>query len=43
MTNPYVNSHTKITEKKTSGQIDEVEHFMQSDVQKMNITVSDNI
>ena len=41
MTNPYVNSRTKITEKKTSGQIDEFEMFMQSDVRKMNIT--DNI
>ena len=41
MTNPYVNSRTKITEKKTSGQIDEVEKFMQSDVWEMNIT--DNI
>ena len=37
MTNPYVNSRTKITEKKTSGQIDEVEQFVQSDVRKMNI------
>ena len=35
MTNPYVNSHTKITEKKISGQIDEVEMFVQSDVGKM--------
>ena len=41
MTNPYVNLHTKITEKKTSGQIDEIEKFVQSDVQKMNNT--DNI
>ena len=41
MTNPYVYSCTKITEKKTSGQIDEVEKFMQSDVRKMNII--DNI
>ena len=41
MTNPYMNSCTKITEKKTLGQIDEVEKFMQSDVRKMNIT--DNI
>ena len=41
MTNLYVNSRTKITEKKTSGQIDEVEKFMQSDVWEMNIT--DNI
>ena len=41
MTNPYVNSRTKITEKKTLGQIDEVEKFMKSDVLKMNIT--DNI
>ena len=41
MTNPYVNSHTKTTEKKTSGLIDEVEKFMQRDVRKMNIT--DNI
>ena len=38
MTNPYVNSRTKITERKTSGQIVEVEKFLQSDVQKMNIT-----
>ena len=38
MTNPYVNSRTKITEKKTSGQIDEVEKSLQSDVLKMNIT-----
>ena len=41
MTNSYVNSCTNITEKKTLGQIDEVEKFVQSDVQKMNIT--DNI
>ena len=41
MTNPYVNSRTKITEKKTSGQINEVENFVQNDVRKMNIT--DNI
>ena len=41
MTNPYVNSCTKITEKKTSGQIVEVEKFLQSDVRKMNVT--DNI
>ena len=41
MTNPYVNSRTKITEKKTLGQIDEVEKFMQSNVRKRNIT--DNI
>ena len=42
MTNPYGNSRTNITEKKkTSGQIDEVERFVQSDVQKINIT--DNI
>ena len=41
MTNPYVNSCTKTTEKKTSAQIDEVEKFMQNDVRKMNIT--DNI
>ena len=41
MTNPYMNSRTKITEKKTSGHIDEVEKFMQSDVQKINVT--DNI
>ena len=39
MRNPYVNSRTNITEKKkTSGQIDEVEKFVQSDVQKINIT-----
>ena len=38
MTNPSVNSRTKITEKKTSGQINEVENFVQSDVRKMNIT-----
>ena len=38
MTNPYVNSHTKITEKQPLGQIDEVEKFVQSDVRKMNIT-----
>ena len=37
MTNPYVNSCTKITEKKTSGQIDEFEKFVQSDDRKMNI------
>ena len=36
MTNPYVNSH-KNHRKKTSGQIDEVEQFVQSDVPKMNI------
>ena len=41
MTNPYMNSHPKITEKKTLGQIDEVENFVQSDVRKINIT--DNI
>ena len=41
MTNSCVNSRTKITEKKTLGQIDEVEKFVQSDVRKMNIT--DNI
>ena len=41
MTNPYVNSCTKVTEKQTLGQIDEVENFVQSDVWKMNIT--DNI
>ena len=44
MRNPYVNSRTNITEKKkkkTSGQIDEVEKFVQSDVRKINIT--DNI
>ena len=40
MTNPYLNLRTKITEKKTLGQIDEVES-LQSDVRKMNIT--DNI
>ena len=39
MRNPYVNSCTNITEKKkTSGQIDEVEKFVQSDVRKINIT-----
>ena len=37
MADSYVNSHTKITEKNTSGQMDEVEQFLQSDVQKMNI------
>ena len=41
MANLYVNSRTKITEKKTSGQIDEVEKFVESDVRKRNIT--DNI
>ena len=41
MTNPYMNSRTKITGKNTSGQIVEVEKFLQSDVQKMNI--NDNI
>ena len=42
MRNPYVNSRTNITEKKkTSGQIDEVEKFVQSDVRKINVT--DNI
>ena len=42
MTNPYVNLRTNITEKKkTSGQIDEVEKFVQSDFRKMKI--SDNI
>ena len=42
MRNPYVNSRTNITEKKkTAGQIDEVEKFVQSDVRKINIT--DNI
>ena len=38
MTNPSMNSSTKITKKKTLGQIDEVEKFVQSDVWKMNIT-----
>ena len=38
MTNPYMNSQTKITEKKTSGQIDEVENFVQIDDRKMNRT-----
>ena len=39
MTNPYVNTRTKSPKKKkTSGQIDEVEKFVQSDVPKMNIT-----
>ena len=38
MKNPYMNSHTKITEKKTPGQIDEVERFMQSNFRKINIT-----
>ena len=39
MRNPYVNSRTNTTEKKkTSGQIDEVEKFVQSDVRKINIT-----
>ena len=42
MTNPYVNSRTKINEKKkTLGQIDEIEKVLQSDVRKMNIT--DNV
>ena len=41
MTNPYMNSRTKITEKKTLGQIDEVEKLVKNDVRKMNIT--DNI
>ena len=41
MANLYVNSRTKITEKKISGQIDEVEKFVESDVRKRNIT--DNI
>ena len=42
MTNPCMNSRTNITEKKkTLGQIDEVEKFVQSDVRKMSIT--DNI
>ena len=34
MTNPCVNSHTKVTEKKKD-QIDEVEKFLQSDVRTM--------
>ena len=38
MTNPYVNSGTKINKKKTSGLINEVENLVQSDVRKMNIT-----
>ena len=39
MRNPYVNSRTNITEKKkTSGQINEVEKFVQSNVRKINIT-----
>ena len=43
MTNHNVNSRTKITEKKkkTLGQIDEIEKFVQRDVWKTNIT--DNI
>ena len=43
MRNPYVNSRTNYHRKKqkTSGQIDEVEKFVQSDVRKINIT--DNI
>ena len=41
MTNPYVNSRPKITEKKTIVQIDEVEKFVKSNVLKMNVT--DNI
>ena len=36
-----MNSHTKLTEKDTLGQIDLVEKFVHSDVRKMNIT--DNI
>ena len=32
MTNPYVNSRTKITDEKTFSQTDEVEKFVQSDV-----------
>ena len=36
-----MNSRTKIIEKQTLVQIDEVEKFVQSDVRKMNIT--DNI
>ena len=38
MANPYVNSRTNITKKKSSGQIDEVKKFVQSNVWKMNIT-----
>ena len=37
MTNPYVNSRTKITEKDTLGQTDLVEKFVHSDVRKMNV------
>ena len=37
LTNPYVNSHTKFTEKETFGQIDLVEKFVQSDVRKINV------
>ena len=39
MTNPYMNSRTKNTEK--DSRPDKVEKFVQSDVRKMNIT--DNI
>ena len=41
MPNPCMNSCTKITEKQTLGQINEVEKFVESDVRKMNI--ADNI
>ena len=42
MTNSYVNSRAEVTKKKkTLGQIDEVEKFLQSDFQKINIT--DNV
>ena len=37
LTNPYVNSRTKITLKDTLGQIDLVEKFVHSDVRKMNV------
>ena len=37
LTNPYVNSRTKITEKDTLGQVDLVEKFLHSDVRKMNV------
>ena len=41
LSNPCVNSRTKITEKDTLDQIDLVSKFVHSDVWKMNIT--DNI
>ena len=37
LTNPYINSRTKITKKDTLGQVDLVQKFLHSDVRKMNV------